>query len=116
MTITGWGPAKALNVVKIGPEVSGRVTEIHPNLLVGGIVPKGEPLFVIDRDPYEARADEARAHVAQLDGTLARLKTEWENEKQRMAAMERSRELAKAQYERLKELMADDVRDGDECR
>ena len=109
VTITGWGPAKALNVVKIGPEVSGRVTEIHPNLLVGGIVPKGEPLFVIDRDPYEARADEARAHVAQLDGTLARLKTEWENEKQRMAAMERSRELAKAQYERLKELMADDV-------
>ncbi|MCC6796734.1 MAG: HlyD family efflux transporter periplasmic adaptor subunit [Candidatus Hydrogenedentes bacterium] len=109
VTITGWGPAKALNVVKIGPEVSGRVTEIHPNLLVGGIVPKGEPLFVIDRDPYIARENEARAHVAQLDGTLARLKTEWENEKQRMAAMERSRDLAKAQYERLKELMADDV-------
>lgn len=109
VTITGWGPAKALNVVKIGPEVSGRVTEIHPNLLVGGIVPKGEALFVIDRDPYVARTDETRAHVSQLDGTLARLKKEWENEKQRMAAMERSRELAKAQYERLKELMSDDV-------
>ncbi|NUM52085.1 MAG: hypothetical protein HUU46_00430 [Candidatus Hydrogenedentes bacterium] len=109
VTITGWGEAKALNVVKIGPEVSGRVTEIHPNLLVGGIVPKGEALFVIERDPYVARSDEARAHVAQLEGTLARLKKEWENEKARVAAMVRSRDLAKAQFERLKELMTDEV-------
>lgn len=109
VTITGWGQAKALNVVKIGPEVSGRVTEIHPNFLVGGIVPKGEALFAIERDPYVARVDQARAHVAQLDGTLARLKREWDNEKDRMASMERSRDLAKAQFDRLKELMSDEV-------
>lgn len=109
VTIMGWGQAKALNVVKIGAEVSGRVTEIHANLLVGGIVPKGEALFVVDREPYQVRVHEARARVAQLDGTLARLKTEWENEKQRMAAMERSRDLAMGQFERLQQLMRDDV-------
>ena len=109
VTIVGLGQAKALNVVKISPEVSGRVTEIHANLLVGGIVPKGEALFVIDQGPYTARVEEGRAHVEQLDGTLARLRTEWENEKQRMEAMERSRDLAKAQFERLKDLMGDDV-------
>ena len=109
VTITGWGQAKAINTVKIAPEVSGRVVEIHPNLLVGGTVPKGGTLFVIDRAPYDARAAEARAHVAQLESTLARLKTEWDNERQRVASMERARDLAKAQFDRLGGLMQDEV-------
>lgn len=109
VTITGWGEVKSLNVVKIAPEVSGRVSEIHPNLLVGGIVPQGEPMFVVDPAPYIARADEGRARVAQLEGTLARQKTEWDNEKARMAALERARDLAKANFERLQALMSDDV-------
>jgi len=109
ITITGYGQAKALNVVKIAPEVSGRVCEIHPSLLVGGIIPKGAPLFVVDPEPYAARVEENRARASQLDGTLARLQTEWENEKARMAAMERARDLAKGQFDRVKELMKEDV-------
>jgi len=108
ITIVGFGEVKALNVVKIGPEVSGRITEIHPNLLVGGIVPQGEAMFVIDPEPYQARVEDARARVSQLEGSLARFEMESENEKARMAAMERSRDLAEDQYERLKQLLSAD--------
>ncbi len=107
-TISGFGQVKAMNVVKIGPEVSGRVSEIHPNLLVGGIVPKGEAMFVIDPEPYRAKVEDAKARVAQLEGSLARLNAEQKNEETRMEAMERSRDLAKAQFERLKELLSSD--------
>lgn len=107
--ITGFGPVAVLNLVKIAPEVSGRVDEIHPLLIVGGVVPKGEPLFIIDREPYLKRVEESRARVTQLEGAADRLRAEWENERQRLVSVERARDLAKAQFERLQQLIQEEV-------
>lgn len=107
--ISSYGEVKSLDVVPIAPEVSGVVVEIHPNLLVGGTIQKGELLFAIDPAPYQARLDEASALVGQLEATVKRIQSEWENEKERLSVLERSRALAKAQFDRLSDLMKQDV-------
>ncbi len=110
VVLSALGQAKALDVVAIAPEVSGTVVEVHPNLDVGGIIPKGDAIFVIDPSSYMARRDEASAQVAQLESQLSRLKTQFANDQKRLETLERSRDLAKAEYERRKELLeGDDV-------
>jgi multidrug efflux pump subunit AcrA (membrane-fusion protein) len=110
ITIPGFGMAKALDVVAIAPEIAGTVVEIHPNLDVGGIIAKGESIFVIDPSSYAARRDEASAHVDQLDSQLARLKTQYTIDQKRLETLKRSRALAKTEFDRRKTLLeGDDV-------
>jgi len=110
ITIGGLGMARALDVVAIAPEVSGTVVEVHPNLDVGGIIPKGEAIFVIDSSSYEARRDEATASVDQLDSQVERLKTQYGIDQKRLETLNRSRNLAKAEFDRRKTLLeGDDV-------
>jgi multidrug efflux pump subunit AcrA (membrane-fusion protein) len=105
VTIPGLGIAKALDAVAIAPEVAGTVVEVHPNLDVGGIIPKGEAIFVIDPSSYQARRDEAQAQVEQLESQLERLKTQYEIDQKRLETLERTRSLAKAEFERRKKLL-----------
>jgi RND family efflux transporter MFP subunit len=77
--ITGYGEVKALTVVPIAPEVSGRIVDIHTRLKIGEIIPKGEVLFKIDPKDY-----------------LTVLKTN----RKRLKILKRSHELAKKEYQR----------------
>jgi RND family efflux transporter MFP subunit len=79
VVITGYGEVKALTVVPIAPEVSGRIVDIHPRLKIGEIIPKGEVLFKIDPKDY-----------------LTILKTN----RKRLKILKRSHELAKKEYQR----------------
>ncbi len=103
--ITGYGEARALDQVSIAPEVPGRIVEIHPDLEVGGIVPEGETLFVIDPRDYKARLDDARAMVEQSRNAVKRMRTQLANDQERLKTLKRSRDLAKAEYDRLKRLL-----------
>lgn len=78
--ITGYGEVKALTVVPIASEVSGRIVNIHPRLKIGEIIPKGEILFKIDPKDY-----------------LTTLKTN----RKRLEILKRSHELAKREYQRV---------------
>ena len=78
--ITGYGEVKALNVVPIAPEVSGRIVDIHPRLKIGEIIPKKDVLFKIDPKDY-----------------LTVLKTN----RKRLQILKRSHELAKKEYQRV---------------
>jgi len=78
--ITGYGEVKALTVVPIAPEVSGRIVDIHPRLKIGEIIPKGKVLFKIDPKDY-----------------LTVLKTN----RKRLKILKRSHELAKKEYQRV---------------
>lgn len=98
---------RALNTVEITPEVAGQVIEIHPRLEVGEVISAGETLFAIDPRTYQARVDEARAAVAQAQAALDRLNRQYETDKARLATLERTRDLAKAEFERRKTLMAE---------
>jgi len=80
VVISGYGEVKALTVVPISPEVSGRIVDIHPRLKIGEIIPKGEVLFKIDPKDY-----------------LTVLKTN----RKRLKILKRSHELAKKEYQRI---------------
>lgn len=108
VTVTGFGEVRTLNTVTITPEVSGRIVEIHPNLEVGLLIPEGETLFRIDPQTYEARVQEAQAAVAQAEAALSRLQKQSTTDEERLATLERTRDLAKSEYERRRSLMAED--------
>lgn len=106
--IPGTGQVRPLNVVAITPEVAGQVVEIHPRLEVGELIPKGETLFLIDPRTYQARYDEARAAVGQAEAAIRRLEAQYTTDQERLKTWERTRELARAEYERRKTLMEQD--------
>ncbi len=109
VVIEGHGQVHVRKTVRIAPEVSGRVVSIHPNLIAGGRVPEGEPLFEIDDQPYKALVADAEGTVAQLEASVSRLREESKNEQARLESLQRARDIALAQFERLKELFAEDV-------
>ncbi|MCP4350335.1 MAG: efflux RND transporter periplasmic adaptor subunit [Desulfobacterales bacterium] len=102
--ITGYGEVKSLDTVTIAPEVSGKIVEIHARLEPGEIIPKGELLFKIDSRDYLAGFNEAKATVSQWRNTISRLKKEYEINKARLKTSKRSKELAKAEFDRLRKL------------
>ncbi len=104
VSIFGYGEAKPLNSVSISPEVSGRVVAIHPRLEPGEVIKKGELLFAVDNSNYKAANDEAAASATQLQNTIKRLKTQLQIDRDRLKTIERSRNLARDEFERLKKL------------
>ena len=102
--ISGYGEVRALETVTISPEVSGRITDIHPRLRLGEIIPEGEILFRIDSRDYQASLDEATATTLQWENTIRRLGVQQKIDAQRLKALERNRELAWAEYRRIKSL------------
>ncbi|MDF1590096.1 MAG: efflux RND transporter periplasmic adaptor subunit [Desulfobacterales bacterium] len=106
--ITGFGEARAQKEVMIAPEVSGRVVEIHPRLDVGETIPGGETLFKIDDTNYQAALAEAQAAVNQFQNVIARLEKQFALDRDRLKTLQRNRDLAGAEFERLRKLFADD--------
>jgi RND family efflux transporter MFP subunit len=102
--ITGYGEVKALNVVPISPEVSGKIVQIHPRLETGEMIPKGEKLFEIDSANYTASYEEARGVVQQWENAIIRLKKKSTIDTKRLKTIERNRALAKAEFERIRKL------------
>jgi RND family efflux transporter MFP subunit len=108
VTITGYGEARALTVVTVAPEVSGRVVHTHPALKAGQIISAGETLFRIDPADYEAGLQEARAGVAQWRSSIARLNKQLAIDTRRLKTLERNAQLAKTEFERVRRLLEAD--------
>lgn len=70
-----YGRIVAARQIEIRPEVSGRVLEIGPNFVEGGLVKKGDPLVRIDPFDYEAKLKEIQAD---LKGTRSMLERDAE--------------------------------------
>jgi len=75
------GTIKAIKTVDIIPRVSGYIEERH--FTEGTFVKKGDPLYLIDPRPYQARLD---ALLAQLKQDRASLSF-WEKESQRYTSL-----------------------------
>ena len=108
VAITGYGEVRVLNEVSITPEVSGKVVKIHPRLEPGEVIEEGEIIFRIDPRDYEAAHIEARATVAQMESSLTRMKRQYEIDRERLKTIQRTCELSKQQYERVKGLFVED--------
>jgi membrane fusion protein, multidrug efflux system len=106
--LQGFGQVRALNVVEVAPEIAGQVVAVHPRLDVGEIIAAGEVLFEVDARDYAARQTEAQAQVEQLGRTIERLEMQYANDRERLKTLERSRQLANDEFERLKALFEQD--------
>ncbi len=104
VVITGFGEARAKDIVQIAPQVGGVVVQTHPNLEAGGIIAAGEVLFAIDKVDYAAAYEAARATARQLEQTVARLEKGFEINRMRQKTLARNRELARTEYDRVRQL------------
>lgn len=107
--ITGFGEAAVLKEIRVAPEVSGKITHVHPYLVAGGIIPEGAEVLRIDTRPFQARVADTRALAAQQESARGQLEAQWENERERLRTLERSNTLAKAQFERAKQLSKEGI-------
>lgn len=83
-TYEAYGVVGALRELTIRPVVGGPVVTLHPNMIEGGLVKKGEVLFGVDPRDYEFAEAAARANllIAEADlaieqGTAAVAASEW---------------------------------------
>ena len=104
VVLTGYGEVAPLDVVSIAPEVSGRITQIHPDLESGEIIAAGETLFVIDPVNYQAAVQEAESAASQVRERIKRLREQLRIDRDRLQTLERNKNLADAEYQRLKAL------------
>lgn len=108
VVIRGFGEARSRRSAGIAPEVAGAIVEIHPRLDAGEVIPAGETLFAVDPRTYEAQLQDARAAVDQARNRISRLELQFATDRERIATLERTADLAKAEFERAHELYTQD--------
>ncbi len=101
---TAYGQAQPVTLTHISPQVSGRITAIHPALDTGGRVEKGELLFEIDPTDAHIALEKARIQVALKENQIQQLKTSLERDKERLPMVQQNTALARAEHLRLKRL------------
>lgn len=109
VTITGYGEVRPVAEVPIAAEVTGTLLEVHPRLHVGELIPQGETLFRVDPRTYETRVADAQGTVDQLRGSIDRIRAQQKVDRQRIATLDRNRELAATEYGRVKTLFEQDA-------
>ena len=82
--ITAYGTVQAHRRLIVQPEVGGRVVQLNPELVIGGLLETGEALLRIDPRDYQFAVDEQRASLAEAEfdlkvelGNQAVAKREW---------------------------------------
>ncbi|ATG79077.1 efflux RND transporter periplasmic adaptor subunit [Pseudoalteromonas sp. 1_2015MBL_MicDiv] len=68
--INSYGEVRPLENTQLSAQVSGEVLSWHPNFVAGGIVARGETLFTIEKDNYEAAVLVAEAELARAQAGL----------------------------------------------
>lgn len=104
VTVSGYGTVRSAERTDISPEVGGRVVFKRKPLETGVIVEADEVLFRIDARTYELMLKSAEADIEALQAQIARIEQQEENDRRRLEILERSRELARKKYDRLKNL------------
>ena len=99
VTIEGHGTVQSTVRTKVVPEVNGRVVSVHHQMFVGGFIPKGEVLLVVDGSDYELAVEERRSQLQQsqaiLESAKARLNEVKANLRDATRELERSEDLFK---------------------
>lgn len=70
VVITGHGEVKPLETTELSAQVSGEVINWHPNFVAGGLVKRGDVLFEIEKDTYQAALSQAEAQLSQAQSVL----------------------------------------------
>jgi len=108
VSLEGYGTVRARSRVNISAEVTGRIIQLSPNVKEGQVVQQGETLFRIDPRDYEIAASQAQSEIERLQAEQQRLRTGRANDKRRLEVARRSLELAKSDFDRVKNLYGQD--------
>ena len=106
---TGYGTARSARLLPLSAEVRGRATEIHRDLEVGALVKRGDTLVQIDATDYDVALQQSRAAIRQLQAEKKRLQKQLVDDKERLELARRDRDLARADFERMKSLYESDT-------
>lgn len=68
--ITSYGEVVPMERTLLSAQVSGEVVSWHPDFVAGGIVKRGEVLFTVEKDNYQAAVEMAEAQVAIAEAAL----------------------------------------------
>jgi RND family efflux transporter MFP subunit len=68
--ITSFGELQPLESTVLAAQVSGEVLSWNPNFVAGGVVQRGDILFTIEADAYEANVLQAEAQISLAEATL----------------------------------------------
>jgi membrane fusion protein, multidrug efflux system len=68
--INSYGEVKPLENTLLSAQVSGEVLSWHPRFIAGGIVGRGETLFTIENDNYQAAVLQAEAELTRAQAML----------------------------------------------
>jgi multidrug efflux system membrane fusion protein len=70
MIVRGYGTVQPKVQAEVVPQVPGKVVQINDNFRIGGFVPAGQALVIIDPRDYELAAQSAEAEVARAEVDL----------------------------------------------
>ncbi|MEO1273747.1 MAG: hypothetical protein AAFX99_37195, partial [Myxococcota bacterium] len=70
LDVLAQGQVTAARRLTLQPEVSGRLLEVHDQLIPGGIIAEGELLYRVDARDYRIGVAEAQAAVADAQARL----------------------------------------------
>lgn len=104
VAVVGYGTVRPKHVIDIVPQVSGQITQVHPDLATGKIIPKGEVLFEVAAEVYEARVRQVEAEIRGLEATLARHDAEQASLDERITTVEEMVAIERSDYETSRDL------------
>jgi multidrug efflux pump subunit AcrA (membrane-fusion protein) len=102
--VVGHGTVRAKHELDIVPQVTGKLTFVHPELAVGNVIQQGDVLFEIDSTVYESRRRQAEAEIKRLEASLERIKQESVSLDERIRNVEQMLAIDESDYETSKEL------------
>ncbi len=105
--VIGFGTVRAKNHVKIIPQVTGALVDMHADLEVGNIIPAGEVLYRIDRRAYESQKIQVQAQVQMLEAQLKRHDRDEQSLSDRLTNARQQLAIAESNYSREEKLTAD---------
>jgi RND family efflux transporter MFP subunit len=101
----GYGVVRPGRVWTAVPQISGRLTKLHPRLKEGNFVKAEEELLTIDKAEYELDVSVGEARLSGLNAQLEELGTRRTTLEASLAIERRSLELAQTQLERIRSLV-----------
>ena len=109
VNLHGFGEARTKHSIVLSTEVSGRITQVHKNLVAGNIVHEGELLFSIDDSTYVMEREKVLAQLERSKATIEKLKTESQHLQKRLVTLKRSLSIAQKQFDRTTKLQKEGI-------
>ncbi|MBU2977437.1 efflux RND transporter periplasmic adaptor subunit [Alteromonas sp. C1M14] len=91
VSLTSYGEIIPLESTNLAAQVSGEVVSWNPNFVPGGLVKRGDVLFTIEKDAYEAALLQAQANLSSAQAQLIQEQAQAEVAKKEAESMPQNR-------------------------